>query len=74
MAAILVQKKVVYVVSDSVGETAEFVVKAATTQFNGGQVEIRRSSYVDDLKDIENVIMLAKKGHSIIAYTLSFLP
>ncbi len=60
----------VYVVSDSVGETAEFVVKAVATQFNGGQVEIRRSSYVDDLEDIEDIIMLAQKDHSIIAYTI----
>jgi regulator of PEP synthase PpsR (kinase-PPPase family) len=66
----LVQREVVYVISDSVGETAEFVVKAVATQFNGGQVEIRRSSYVDDFEDIEDVIALAKKGNSIVAYTL----
>jgi len=66
----LVQKEVVYVISDSVGETAEFVVKAVATQFNGGQVDIRRNSYVDDIEDIEDVLMLAKKGNSIIAYTL----
>lgn len=60
----------VYVVSDSVGETAEFVVKAVATQFNGGHIDIRRSSYVDDLEDIEDIIMLAQKDHSIIAYTI----
>lgn len=70
MAGILVKKEVVYVVSDSVGETAEFVVKAVATQFNGGQVDIRRNSYVDDFEDIEDVIILAKKDHSIIAYTI----
>jgi len=70
VAEILVQKEVVYVVSDSVGETAEFVVKAVATQFNGGQVDIRRNSYVDDFEDIEDVIILAKKDHSIIAYTI----
>ncbi|MDF2857330.1 MAG: phosphotransferase [Neobacillus sp.] len=70
MATILEQKEVVYVVSDSVGETAEFVVKAVATQFNGGQVEIRRNSYVDDLEDIEDVIALARVGRSIIAYTI----
>ncbi|MFO1446302.1 kinase/pyrophosphorylase [Bacillus sp. Bva_UNVM-123] len=64
------RKEVVYVVSDSVGETAEFVVKAVATQFNGSQIEIRRSSYVDDMEDIEDVIMLASKDHSIIAYTI----
>lgn len=63
-------KEVVYVVSDSVGETAEFVVKAVATQFNGGYVDIRRNSYVDDLEDIEDVILLAKGANSIIAYTI----
>ncbi|WHY84155.1 pyruvate, water dikinase regulatory protein [Neobacillus novalis] len=66
----MVQKEVVYVISDSVGETAEFVVKAVATQFNGGQVDIRRNSYVEDIEDIEDVILLAKKEHSIIAYTI----
>ncbi|MFT9596887.1 pyruvate, water dikinase regulatory protein [Mesobacillus sp.] len=63
-------KEVVYVVSDSVGETAEFVVKAVATQFNGGQVDIRRNSYVEDEEDIEDVIIVAKQGRSIIAYTI----
>lgn len=63
-------KEVVYVVSDSVGETAEFVVKAVATQFNGGQVDIRRNSYVEDEEDIEDVILVAKQGRSIIAYTI----
>lgn len=47
MTFTLVHKKMVYVVSDSVGDTAEFVVKAVATQFNSGLVEIRRNSYVD---------------------------
>lgn len=64
------QKEAVYVISDSVGETAEFVVKAVATQFNGGHVEIRRNSYVEEIEDIEDVIILAKKNQSIIAYTL----
>ncbi|MBT2677998.1 kinase/pyrophosphorylase [Bacillus sp. ISL-35] len=63
-------KEVVYVVSDSVGETAEFVVKAVATQFNGGQVDIRRNSYVEDEEDIEDILMMARQGHSIIAYTI----
>jgi [pyruvate, water dikinase]-phosphate phosphotransferase / [pyruvate, water dikinase] kinase len=66
----LSQKEVVYVVSDSVGETAEFVVKAVASQFNGGHVDIRRSSNVEDIEDIEDVILLVKQSHSIIAYTI----
>lgn len=64
------QKAVVFVVSDSVGETAEFVVKAVATQFNGGQVDIRRNSYVENVDDIEDVLIVAKQHHSIIAYTI----
>ncbi|MBT2659267.1 kinase/pyrophosphorylase [Bacillus sp. ISL-18] len=66
----MAQKEVVYVVSDSVGETAGFVVKAVATQFNGGQVDIRRNSYVEDFEDIEDVLLLAVKSNSIIAYTI----
>lgn len=63
-------KDIVYIVSDSVGETAEFVVKAVATQFNGGYVDIRRNSYVEDFDDIEDVIYMAKQSPSIIAYTI----
>ncbi len=62
--------EIVYVISDSVGETAEFVVKAVATQFNGGQVDIRRNSYVKSEEDIDEIIDLAKQDSSIIAYTL----
>jgi [pyruvate, water dikinase]-phosphate phosphotransferase / [pyruvate, water dikinase] kinase len=61
---------IVYVVSDSVGETAEFVVRAAASQFNGGRVEIRRISYVDDIEPIKEVIQAAKEANAIIGYTL----
>ena len=67
---ILSERAVVYVVSDSVGETAEFVVKAVATQFNGGHVDIRRHSYTEDTEDIEHVIRMARQSNSIIAYTI----
>lgn len=70
MSNIFNQREIVYVVSDSVGETAEFVVKAVATQFNGGNVDIRRNSYVEDFDDIEDVIMMANQSRSIIAYTI----
>jgi [pyruvate, water dikinase]-phosphate phosphotransferase / [pyruvate, water dikinase] kinase len=65
------EKEVVYIVSDSVGETAEFVVKAVASQFNDGNVEIQRSSYVEDIEDIEDVLILARQNkRSVIAYTI----
>lgn len=64
------KKGIVYVVSDSVGETAELMVKAVTAQFNWEDFEIQRVSYVEDIKDLHNVITAAKYTNSIIAYTI----
>ncbi|WP_017728376.1 pyruvate, water dikinase regulatory protein [Halalkalibacterium ligniniphilum] len=64
------QRPVVYVVSDSVGETAELVVKAAASQYSGTGVEVRRIPYVEDKQTIDEVILLARQVKAIIAFTL----
>jgi regulator of PEP synthase PpsR (kinase-PPPase family) len=64
------QRPVVYVVSDSVGETAELVVKAAASQFNGAGVEVRRIPYVEDTGTIDEIIYLASQANALIAFTL----
>ncbi|SFE74382.1 pyruvate, water dikinase regulatory protein [Fictibacillus sp. FJAT-27399] len=64
------KKKFVYVVSDSVGETAELMVKAVASQFNGEDIEIQNFSYVEDNKDLNNVIAVSKYSNCIIAYTI----
>ncbi len=61
---------IVYVVSDSVGETAELVTKAAISQFNGANVNIKRFPYVEDKTNIDEVISLVKMDRAMIAYTL----
>jgi [pyruvate, water dikinase]-phosphate phosphotransferase / [pyruvate, water dikinase] kinase len=61
---------VVYVVSDSVGETAELVVKAAASQFSSAGLEVRRIPYVEDKETINEVVTLAKQAKALIAFTL----
>lgn len=61
---------IIYVVSDSVGETAELVTKAAVSQFNGSNSEIKRFSYVEEFTHIDEVISLAKGSQGMIVYTL----
>lgn len=61
---------VIYVVSDSVGETAELVTKAAITQFNGSGMILKRFPYVEDTSNISEVISLAIADNGMIAYTL----
>jgi regulator of PEP synthase PpsR (kinase-PPPase family) len=64
------EKRKVYVVSDSVGETAELVTKAAASQFDINQLDIRRVPYVEDKGTINEVINMANEPDSIIAFTL----
>jgi [pyruvate, water dikinase]-phosphate phosphotransferase / [pyruvate, water dikinase] kinase len=61
---------VIYVVSDSVGETAELVTKAAMSQFNGSHMILKRFPYVEELENIDEVISLVKLDKGMIAYTL----
>lgn len=61
---------IIYVVSDSVGETAELVTKAAASQFQQSNVAIKRFPFIESPEHIEEVISLAKLNQAIIAYTL----
>jgi len=63
-------KPVIYIVSDSIGETAELVARAAASQFNHGGVEIRRIPYVSDPEEIPEIVEEASAFNSIIAYTV----
>jgi [pyruvate, water dikinase]-phosphate phosphotransferase / [pyruvate, water dikinase] kinase len=58
------------VVSDSIGETAELVTRAALSQFNSGRVEMFRIPYVEDDEGITEVIEQAEGHRCIIVYTL----
>lgn len=64
----------VFVVSDSLGETAEYVARAAASQFNSGRVEIRRIPYVVEEYQIDAIVAEAARVPSIIAYTLVLEP
>lgn len=64
------QQPVVYVVSDSVGETADFVVRAAVSQFNSGFIDIRRIAYVNNQAHIQEIVNEAKEAPAVIAYTI----
>ncbi|WP_217586731.1 pyruvate, water dikinase regulatory protein [Lentibacillus saliphilus] len=62
-------KPLVYVLSDSVGETAELVIKAGLSQFNG-DYNIHRVPYVDDKKTIDDTLQLVKETNGMIGFTL----
>lgn len=64
------EKPIVYIVSDSIGETAEFVVKAVAAQFDSGNIDMRRVPFVEDKKQIRAIFEKASESRVIIAYTL----
>lgn len=56
--------------SDSVGETAEAVVRATMRQFDANQVKIRRFSHISNEDHIHDVVEEAQSKCAFIAYTL----
>lgn len=60
----------VYILSDSVGETAELVTNAGLSQFNNGEYHLHRIPYVDDKKTIDESLQLIKEKEGIVTFTL----
>jgi len=61
----------VFVVSDSIGETAELVTRATASQFDSGNIEIVRIPYVTEEEHIDDIIEQVKaENYSIIVATI----
>ncbi|WP_338537375.1 pyruvate, water dikinase regulatory protein [Helicovermis profundi] len=59
----------VYVVSDSVGETADMLAKAAFEQFKGKKFEVKKYPYITNEEEIIDLVENASHGNSIIVFT-----
>lgn len=64
------QQYIVYVLSDSVGETAELVIKAGLSQFNHHEYKIHRVPYVEDKETIDETLQLTKENGGLLGFTL----
>jgi len=64
------QQHTVYVLSDSVGETAELVIKAGLSQFNHYEYKIHRVPYVEDKETIDEALILTKENGGLLGFTL----
>lgn len=60
----------VYVLSDSVGETAELVIKAGLSQYTNQNYKIQRVPYVDNKAIIDETLELVKEDSALIGFTL----
>ncbi|WP_431308759.1 pyruvate, water dikinase regulatory protein [Alicyclobacillus fastidiosus] len=64
----------VYIVSDAIGETAEFVARAAASQFDESHVMYRKYAGVKDTQTIERIVSRAKEEEAFIAFTFVIRP
>lgn len=62
----------VFVVSDSIGETADRVAQAAASQFREQPFDFHRVPYANSQDVIEEVVAAAKENNSLIAHTLVY--
>ncbi len=56
--------------SDSIGETGELVVRAAASQFNAGQIDVRRIPYLNSARDVEDALVEVAACQAAVVYTL----
>ena len=64
------QRRPIFVVSDSTGETAERVVRAALLQFPEHRVRVRLFTRVRDQAAVRDVLGKAAEAHAMIVFTL----
>ncbi len=66
----MVKDNIIYILSDSLGETAEQVARAAIGQFNVGSYETRKFPYITEIEQIEEILNEARNEKCIIVYTI----
>ena len=65
------QQLTIYIVSDSIGETAQRIIHATLTQFPDlTQIEIKKFPYIKDENEFLNVLELAHEKNAIVVTTL----
>ncbi|RQD66887.1 MAG: kinase/pyrophosphorylase [Tindallia sp. MSAO_Bac2] len=64
------EKTKILIVSDSIGETAEQVAKAALSQFDLKEFDIRRHSFVSETGQIDDVLEDSNAEDTIIMFTI----
>ena len=64
------EPKMIYVVSDSLGETAESVAKATISQFDESHLDIIRVPFVRHVEQIQNIVNEAATNNGVVCHTL----
>ncbi|SJZ71597.1 pyruvate, water dikinase regulatory protein [Selenihalanaerobacter shriftii] len=60
----------VFIVSDSIGKTAETVINAVASQFNANNIKLKKFTNVTSIAKLSEIINRAEKNNVILAYTI----
>jgi regulator of PEP synthase PpsR (kinase-PPPase family) len=60
----------VFVLSDSIGETGEIVLRAAASQFEGLQLDIVRKPNLNSVTEVDQALQTAAQTGAVVVYTL----
>ncbi|MEA1940488.1 MAG: pyruvate, water dikinase regulatory protein [Candidatus Caldatribacteriota bacterium] len=63
-------RSTIYIMSDSTGETAQMIVRAATSQFVSDNIRVKLFAHIESIKDIKGIIEKIEKEKSMIIYTI----
>ncbi len=66
----MLEDYIIYIISDSIGETAQQVAMATAEQFTTANYSFKKYSYIETKRQIDRVIDEAKKNYSIIVFTM----
>lgn len=64
------RKPSVYILSDSVGDTAELVMKAGLSQFLTNDYDIQRIPYVEDKQTVDETLQIVSEEEGILGFTV----
>ncbi|MFZ7130742.1 MAG: pyruvate, water dikinase regulatory protein [Eubacteriales bacterium] len=64
------KRGIIYVVSDSLGETGELVAKSARIQFNSSISDIKRYPFVLEAEQIDEILEEASHHNAIVIFTM----
>jgi regulator of PEP synthase PpsR (kinase-PPPase family) len=64
------EPRLVYVISDATGETAEKVVRAALLQFPSAPVQLRMYTRVRLEEEMRNIVARAHEKHALVVFTV----
>jgi len=60
----------VFIVSDSIGKTAETVVNAVASQFNTDKIKLKKFTNVTSIAKLSEIINRAESNNVVLAYTI----